>query len=156
MKVRSKARSLSLQALFEIDMSNHPMGKVLDTRLVESSLPLAGESFVRQLVIGVTEYCELIDGWIAHHAPERPVNQLAAVDRNILRISLFELAGGSDAPVKVVINEAVELAKRFGSESSPRFINGVLGSFVEAGSWPKIPTLEQDRAATAVVLEQKN
>ena len=68
---------------------------------------------------------------------------MAIIDRNLLRIALFELAGGGDAPVKVVINEAVELAKTFGSDSSPRFINGVLGSFVATGNWPRIADADE-------------
>ena len=69
-----------------------------------------------------------LDIFIAEHAPEWPLNQVATVDRNILRIALWEFAVNGDTPIKVAINEAVELAKSYGSDSSPRFINGVLGS----------------------------
>ncbi len=69
-----------------------------------------------------------LDTFIAEHAPEWPLNQVAIVDRNILRIALWEFAVKGDTPIKVAINEAVELAKTYGSDSSPRFINGVLGS----------------------------
>ena len=71
---------------------------------------------------------EELDSFIAEHAPEWPLDQVAIVDRNILRIALWEFAVNGDTPIKVAINEAVELAKTFGSDSSPRFINGVLGS----------------------------
>jgi N utilization substance protein B len=69
-----------------------------------------------------------LDAFISEHAPEWPLDQVAIVDRNILRIALWEFAVNGDTPIKVAINEAVELAKMYGSDSSPRFINGVLGS----------------------------
>ncbi len=69
-----------------------------------------------------------LDAFIAEHAPEWPLDQVAIVDRNIIRIALWEFAVKGETPIKVAINEAVELAKTFGSDSSPRFINGVLGS----------------------------
>jgi N utilization substance protein B len=71
-----------------------------------------------------------LDALIAKYAPEYPVDQLAIVDRNILRLAFFELKNMGDVPVKVAINEAVELAKLYGSDSAPRFINGVLGAFL--------------------------
>ena len=71
---------------------------------------------------------EELDHFIAEHAPEWPLQQVALIDRNILRIALWEFAVSENIPIKVAINEAVELAKEFGSDSSPRFVNGVLGS----------------------------
>lgn len=138
MKMRRHARALALQALFETDAVAHPIGQVLEQRLLDEPLPAEGEAFARRLVAGIIRHKATLDAWITRYAPEWPVEQMAIIDRNLLRIALFELAGGGDAPVKVVINEAVELAKTFGSDSSPRFINGVLGSFVAAGSWPQI------------------
>jgi N utilization substance protein B len=86
---------------------------------------------MRELVSGVLERREFLDNLIAHHAPEWPLNQIAIIDRNILRIAIYELLMGKKLPVKVVINEAIEIAKLFGAEGSSRFINGVLGSIAE-------------------------
>lgn len=128
MKPRTRARGIALQALFEIDLVNHPPGDVLKYRLEESTLDERLSEFVRQIVTGVWPIYRKLDQFIAEHAPEWPLEQVATIDRNILRIALWEFAVQGDTPVKVVINEAVELAKTFGSDSSPRFINGVLGS----------------------------
>ncbi len=126
--LRRRARIIALQALFEIDCSNHdPEGTA--TRLVnESGLPDDAADFARELVSGVLEHRKKIDDIIQTYAPSFPVSQLAAVDRNILRLAIFELLMNNKVPVKVAINEAVELAKTFGSESSARFVNGVLGT----------------------------
>ena len=102
-------------------------------RLDESDLPPAGRAFVRMLVEGVLERMKDLDELIAKYAPEWPVDQMAIIDRNILRIAIHEIATAENTPVKVAINEAVELAKVFGSGSSRRFVNGVLGSFVAQG-----------------------
>jgi N utilization substance protein B len=128
MKPRTRARGIALQALFEIDLVNHPPGDVLKFRLEEVSLDDRLVEFVRQIVTGVWPMYEKLDQFIAEHAPEWPLDQVATIDRNILRIALWELAVQGQTPIKVVINEAVELAKTYGSDSSPRFINGVLGS----------------------------
>ena len=135
MKVRRRARMTALQALFEIDIARHNPEIVVEQRLDYASLPKSGAAFVRQLVFGVLAHQRELDRLIGQYAPEWPVEQLAVIDRNILRLALFEL-GIVDTPVKVAINEAVELAKIFGSDSSPRFINGVLGSAVaEQEKW---------------------
>jgi N utilization substance protein B len=148
MKPRRHARMVALQVLYETDAVAHPLAQVLEQRLAEEPLPPEGQAFARRLVCGVMRHLALLDTWIARFAPEWPVNQLAIIDRNVLRLALFELAGGGDAPVKVVINEAVELAKTFGSDSSPRFVNGVLGSFVAAGDWPRLPDSGEGEGAS--------
>lgn len=132
---RRKARRMALQALFEIDSVGHSPGYVIDERLGYTNPGDHGAKFFRWLVVGVVKHEAQLDALIAKYAPDWPVDQLAIVDRNILRQALFEIGSReSDTPVKVVINEAVELAKLFGSESSPRFVNGVLGSALdEAG-----------------------
>ncbi len=84
--------------------------------------------FARHLVFGVLRYQAVLDPFIQEHAPEWPLEQMACIDRTVLRLALFEFAVDARTPVKVVINEAVELAKMFGSESSARFVNGVLGA----------------------------
>jgi N utilization substance protein B len=126
---RRKARQAALQVLYEVDTTNHKPGRVLDARQADTQLDAEGLQFLRWLIIGVIENKADLDQLISRYAPEWPVQQLAVIDRNILRLSIFELVSpDSDAPPKVVINEAVELAKIFGSDSSPRFINGVLGT----------------------------
>lgn len=128
MKPRTKARGVALQVLYEIDIADHPPELVWENRLLEAELDESLLEFARQIIFGVLPIKDLLDGFITQHAPEWPLDQVAVIDRNILRIALWEFAVSSLTPVKVAINEAVELAKIFGSDSAPRFINGVLGS----------------------------
>ena len=128
MKPRTKARSIALQVLFEVDLVNHPLGDALKFRLEDSSIDERLSGFVRSIVQGVWSMNKQLDQFIAEHAPEWPLEQVATIDRNILRFALWEFAVDGETPIKVAINEAIELAKAFGSDSSPRFINGVLGS----------------------------
>ena len=121
---------LALQALYEIDSTRHPVGTVLDHRLAEDPLPPEGEAFARELLTGVLEHRVELDEMIQRYAPEWPVDQMAVIDRNVLRIAIYEFSISRMTPVKVAINEAVELAKLFGSDSAPRFVNGVLGALV--------------------------
>ncbi|NLE84084.1 MAG: transcription antitermination factor NusB [Chloroflexi bacterium] len=131
MKQRTRARVVALQVLFELDLTNHLLGEVLDERSEEMNLDETQYEFARQLSTGVRENAAKLDGLISEHAPEWPLDQVAVVDRNILRLALWEVAFYQKTPLKVAINEAVELAKMFGTDSSPRFINGVLGSLAE-------------------------
>lgn len=128
MKPRTKARSIALQALYEIDLTGHPSEWVWTNRQEEEKLEKKQAEFAYQIINGVAPIMHLLDDFLAEHAPEWPLEQIATIDRNILRIALWEFAVYGKTPLKVAINEAVELAKEFGSESSPRFINGVLGS----------------------------
>jgi N utilization substance protein B len=130
MKVRHQARISALQALFEIDCARHNPAAVIERRLHDMPLPEAGAEFARDLVQGVSEQREQLDLLVGRYAPEWPVDQIAIIDRNILRMAIYEILMRNDTPVKVAINEAVELAKEFGSDSSGRFVNGVLGSLV--------------------------
>jgi N utilization substance protein B len=130
MKVRHRARIAALQILFEIDCTDHPASLVLVRQLADADLPEPGAEFARELVEGVEGYRRELDELIARYAPEWPVDQIAIIDRNILRIAIYEILFCDDTPTKVAINEAVELAKEFGSDSSGRFVNGVLGSLV--------------------------
>jgi N utilization substance protein B len=127
---RRTARTLALQALYELDTTHHPADAVIAHRLEAEALPPEGEGFLRLLVSGVLKQKEELDACIQRHAPAWPVAQIAVIDRNILRIALLELSGATDTPPKVAINEAVDLAKLFGSDSSSRFVNGVLGAAV--------------------------
>jgi N utilization substance protein B len=128
MKPRTRARSAALQALYEIDIAGHAPGIVIEERIAESELDENRADFTRQIVTGVLPLAERLDHFIAQHAPEWPLDQIAIIDRNILRIALWEIAVSDETPMKVAINEAIELGKSFGSESTPRFVNGVLGS----------------------------
>ena len=134
MKVRRRARILALQALYEIDATQHLPGSVIDRRLGEDPLPEDGEAFVRELITGVLKHKADLDDMIQKYAPEWPIDQMAVIDRNVLRMAIFEFYVGKLTPIKVAINEAVELAKLFGSDSAPRFINGVLGAVAAQGS----------------------
>jgi transcription antitermination protein NusB len=130
MRARHRARIAALQALFEGDCAGHSAALVVEQRLEEAGLPEGGARFARELALGVMAQQRELDALIGRYAPEWPVEQIAIVDRNILRISIFEILMREDTPTKVAINEAVELAKQFGSDSSSRFVNGVLGSLV--------------------------
>ena len=125
---RRKARALALQALYEIDSVGHEAGGVVTRLLANETLSEENAAFTRELVSGVIHNKETIDQHIRRFAPAWPIEQIPVIDRNILRLAIFELLFDNKVPVKVAINEAVELAKRFGSASSPKFVNGVLGS----------------------------
>ena len=131
MKSRTRARGLALQVLYEVDMANHPPAEVYQLRLEEMPLSEELAEFARKIVFGVLPRIPDLDLLIAKYAPEWPLEQVAAIDRNILRMAFWEFAVQRETPLKVAINEAVELAKQFGSDSAPRFVNGVLGSLAE-------------------------
>jgi N utilization substance protein B len=127
---RRQARQLALEALYEIDLVGHAPAVVLHERF--GSVPDISsrvERYARRLVTQILAYLEPLDEYIQSHAPEWPLDQVAVIDRNLLRMALYEFTAG-DVPVKVAINEAVELAKTYGADSSPRFVNGVLGALV--------------------------
>jgi len=125
---RRQARTTALQALYEIDCARHDLSVVLARALDTPATAAENTSFIGELVSGVIQNREQIDERIKQFAPTWPLNQIPPVDRNILRLAIFEILHDNKTPVKVAINEAVELAKTFGSSSSPKFINGVLGS----------------------------
>jgi len=131
MKPRTRARSLALQVLYEVDIAKHPPADIYKLRLEEMPLSDDLSDFARQIIFGVIPLANTLDEYIAKYAPEWPLDQIAAIDRNILRMALWEFAVYHDTPIKVAINEAVELAKQYGSDSAPRFINGVLGALAE-------------------------
>lgn len=131
MKSRTKARSIALQVLYEVDISGHQPGLVLTERFQRLKMDETLTQFISEIVSGVVEYKSILDEFIADFAPDWPLDQVALIDRNLLRIALWEVAVYSKTPVKVVVNEAVELAKLYGSEGSPRFINGVLGGVID-------------------------
>jgi N utilization substance protein B len=125
---RRKARSVALQALYEIDSVQHGPEEALKHLQAEAGLSEENIGFARELVEGVVKYKEKLDAQIHRYASAWPIAQIAIIDRNILRLAIFEILLDNKIPVKVAINEAVELAKSFGSDSSSKFINGVLGA----------------------------
>lgn len=131
MKTRRLARRVTLETLYEYDIANHPPDEILERRLEAHPMENAGVEFASQLVQGVLQHQQEMDKLIARYAPEWPLDQMAVIDRNILRIAIYEFLIAEQTPVKVSINEAVELAKTYGSDSAPRFINGVLGTLAE-------------------------
>jgi transcription antitermination protein NusB len=147
MKLRTKARCIALQVLYETDqIETHLPGEIIAQRLEETPLEKKLDKFVEQIVFGVLPIRDKLDEFIVVHAPEWPLDQVAIIDRNILRIALWEFAVYGKTPLKVAINEAIELAKEYGSDSAPRFVNGVLGS---------IATKENDVRQTLQAAAQK-
>lgn len=132
--MRRKARRALLQVLYEVDTSSHSLEESLGWVTEQAHLDKSGSSFIRQLAEEVIAQRDNLDIEIQRYAQSWPVEQLSPVDRNILRIAIYEVKRGKEVPLQVAINEAVELAKRFGGEGSPRFINGVLGAVAESMS----------------------
>jgi len=133
MASRHLSRSIALQSLYEWDFFDKISGhlkKITDKNIKEFGSGLKSFSFIWQLVDGILEHISKIDNIIEKAAPDWPIEQISIVDRNVLRIGLFELLyeDEKEVPPKVAINEAIELAKGFGGEASGRFINGVLGT----------------------------
>ena len=130
---RRRARAVALQILYEVESVGHEIGAVVNHLLPKEGLSEENTTFVHELVSGVIQNKEKIDHNIKNLTPAWPIEQMPLIDRNILRLAIFEILLDNKAPIKVAINEAVELAKTFGSESSSKFVNGVLGS-VSAGA----------------------
>jgi transcription antitermination protein NusB len=131
MKSRTKARSIALQTLYEVDISGHEPGKVLALRFEKLKMDDSLKNFITQIISGVVNYRAILDEFIADFAPDWPLDQVAVIDRNLLRIALWEIAVYQKTPIKVAVNEVVELAKIYGSDGSPRFVNGVLGAVID-------------------------
>jgi N utilization substance protein B len=126
--IRRQARIAALQVLYELDCTKHEAEEALAHLTAEGKLPQEALSFVRKLVGGVLQNKSELDALIKKFAPAFPPEHMSTINRNILRLAIFEILFNDKTPFKVAINEAVELAKEFGSDSSPRLINGVLGS----------------------------
>ena len=129
--MRRKTRMIALQVLYETSAVAHDPSVILRRVAEEEALSSSSELFARKLVQGVIANREEINKIITTLAPSWPIEQMALVDRNILSMAIYEIMLGGETPPKVAINEAVELAKVFGADSSPRFVNGVLGSVME-------------------------
>jgi N utilization substance protein B len=135
---RRVARSVALQCLFAADVRGRPWVDDQtrrpgpDYEWLDEDIDRSAMEFADRLFRGVRDHRLRLDGLIGHFAPAWPVTQLPIVDRNILRIAIFELLHNPATPPKAAIDEAVELAKVFGSDSSARFVNGVLGSVMSS------------------------
>lgn len=130
---RHQARIYAMQSLFEHDIAEHELPEIL-TRLTDEDgedVPAPVAAHAIRLAQGVQAQQAIIDPYITAAAPAFPMPQLASVDRSVLRLAVYELLFERDVPFKAVINEAVEIAKRFGGPSSGRFVNGVLGTIVD-------------------------
>jgi N utilization substance protein B len=133
---RHLGRIIALQTLYEQDLrldANDPefdLDAVLARNIARYEKMLEDTEFVERLVSGVSEESERLDAKLQPVAPEWPIDQIARMDKLVLRIGLYELENDSDVPPKVVINEAVELAKAFGGDNSSKFVNGVLGTLL--------------------------
>ncbi len=125
---RRWARRALLQVLYEVDSSGHALDDTVPRVLGRTRLNKETRAFVQQLATQVIAHLRELDKEIQRHAPAWPVKQLSVVDRNILRIAIYEMELAKDTPPKVAINEAVGLAKQFGGDGSQRFVNGVLGA----------------------------
>ena len=140
---RRKSRIVAFQTLFEAESARRGVQPTLERHLHEAHLTEEAETFTRDLVAGVEAHREQIDAVIRERAPAFPLEAMAPVDRNVLRLAIYEvLFDNQPAPLRTAINEAVELAKGYGSESSGRFVNGVLGAVALAASDGGEQTLE--------------
>ena len=133
---RRVTRAVVLQVLSEVDCVSHTLDEVLSYRRESQDLSAPADEFLTFMTEGVLENISELDKIITEFAPSWPVSHMSVIDRNLLRMAIYEITIGGDTPPKVAINEAVELAKIFGSDSSPRFVNGVLGSVMKT-SVPK-------------------
>jgi N utilization substance protein B len=141
---RHQARVMALQIIYEVDVTTHDLPEVMERTLhdPEQVVPPEVAGYAEKLVNGVTEHRATIDQYIAAAAPAFPVPQLPSVDRNVLRLAVYELLYEPDVPFKAAINEAVELAKRYGGLNSSRFVNGALRTVTTQ--------IDQERAAAAM------
>ena len=130
--VLRRARIAVLEALYESETSNHDPEAVYERQMerletVDPEVAAAGpRGYGKGMLRGIWKHRQELDGRIGAAAPKYPVSAMAVVDRNVLRLAIWELVSDNSAPVGAIVNEAVELANRYGGESSPRFVNGVL------------------------------
>ncbi|GAC1398946.1 MAG: transcription antitermination factor NusB [Ktedonobacteraceae bacterium] len=142
--IRRQARMIALQTLYEYDIAQHTAIEVLQRHVEERHLPAQVVEYAEALVLGASEHLATIDAHIQSAAREWPLQQMARIDKNILRLAIYEILFNNTVPAKAAINEAVELAKIFGSDTSSRFINGVLGTIFNRAQQPPIPTAESE------------
>lgn len=128
---RRQAREIALQSLFAIELGKVPPAEMLESLIEGQAVSKETADFATLLVDGVLNNREELDNLITTHARDWKLDRMPYVDRNIMRIAVYELVHLTDIPVSVSINEAVELAKAFGNDDSPKFINGILGQIVK-------------------------
>ncbi|NLC06911.1 MAG: transcription antitermination factor NusB [Syntrophomonadaceae bacterium] len=131
---RRKARETALMVIFQMDLVKAELQDALDFVLQEFAVQPSAIDYARELASGVWEYRENLDGLIQRESTEWEVSRMAVVDRNILRLAVYEMFILNEVPDRVAINEAVELAKRFGGPESGKFVNGILGSLIKNNS----------------------
>lgn len=142
---RREAREMALRMLFQIDVGKQPIDEVVEGALAQSVLEGANRDYAEDVVRGTLEHQPEIDKTLQTLATDWSLDRQAAVDRNILRMTAFEILFRLDTPVAAVINEAVELAKKYSTAESGRFVNGVLGAL--ARTTPRGQTDDGDPAA---------
>ena len=142
--IRRQARMIALQTLYEYDTAQHAPGEVLQRHAEERHLQQRVVEYAQELVTGVCNHLAEIDAHIQSAAQEWPLQQMARIDKNILRLAIYEILFNNTVPAKAAINEAVELAKLFGSNTSSRFINGVLGTIFNRAQNQPTPIAESE------------
>src|SRR5579864_1528787 len=141
--IRRQARTIALQTLYEYDIAHHGPSEILQRHADERTLHPKVVEYANELVLGVCNHLADIDAHIQSAAREWPLQQMARIDKNILRLAIYEILYNNSVPAKAAINEAVELAKTFGSDTSSRFVNGVLGAIYQKFTQtPIVPTTQ--------------
>lgn len=160
---RHLGRIIALQTLYEEELradsgdANFDLNKVLQRNIERYKDTVSDVAFIEQLVRGVSQQAKTLDAALQPVAPEWPIDQIARMDRLVLRIGLYELENETDVPAKVVINEAVELAKAFGGDNSSKFVNGVLGTLLRQrdGDYADVPDPADEPDAKAAPAKMK-
>lgn len=144
--IRRQARIIALQTLYEYDIAHHAISEILQRYAEDHERPLHPKvvEYANELVQGVCDHLADIDAHIQSAAREWPLQQMARIDKNILRLAIYEILFNNTVPAKAAINEAVELAKSFGSDTSSRFVNGVLGTIFNRAQQQPIPNAESE------------
>ena len=141
---RRQARTVAMQTLYEVDTTGHDAEETLEHNVMGQRLSVEAHAFAEELVRGVLARLDDIDAQIALVASDWPLSQMARIDKNILRLAIYEILYNNSVPAKAAINEAVELAKTFGSDTSSRFVNGVLGAIYQKST--QTPTVPETTA----------
>jgi len=142
--IRRQARTIALQTLYEYDIAHHGPAEILERHADERTLHPKVVEYANELVLGVCNHLADIDAHIQSAAREWPLQQMARIDKNILRLAIYEILFNNTVPAKAAINEAVELAKSFGSDASSRFVNGVLGTIFNRAQQQPVPNAESE------------
>jgi N utilization substance protein B len=142
--IRRQARTIALQTLYEYDIAHHGPAEILRRHADERTLHPKVVEYANELVLGTCDHLADIDAHIQSAAREWPLQQMARIDKNILRLAIYEILFNNTVPAKAAINEAVELAKSFGSDASSRFVNGVLGTIFHRAQQLPVPNAESE------------